>query len=113
SRLSRPQPLALSPFVKFQVWRPFSMSSFSSSSFGAARLLQTCAAFALLLATACGGGHKEANWPPVAKKWFDRAKHSYAEGDMADARLASENALSALPDEPKVRIIAAEFAMAE
>lgn len=72
-----------------------------------------CAFLLLLLTAACGGSQKAAEWPPVAKKWFDRATHSYENGDIEDARLASENALSALPDEPKVRLVAAEIAMAE
>lgn len=72
-----------------------------------------CALVVLSLQVACGAGQKQAEWPPVAKKWFDRATHSYAHGDIEDARLASDNALSALPDEPKVRLLAAEIAMAE
>jgi hypothetical protein len=63
--------------------------------------------------TGCGGAHKGAEWPPVAKKWFDRAQHSYRNGDLDDARLAADNALVELPDEPKVRLIAADIAMAE
>ena len=67
----------------------------------------------IVILVACGGSQKRAEWPPVAKKWYERAKYSYAQGDIVDARLASENALAALPDEPKVRLIAAEIAMAE
>lgn len=67
----------------------------------------------LLLASGCAGGAKEPKWPPTAKKWFDRATHSYQSGDLEDARLASNNALAQLPDEPEVRIIAAKVAMAE
>lgn len=63
--------------------------------------------------TACGGMQKGSEWPPVAKKWFDRAKHSYRNGDLEDARLSADNALAELPDEPKVRLIAADIAMAE
>lgn len=63
--------------------------------------------------SACGGMQKGAEWPPVAKKWFDRAKHSYQNGDLEDARHAAENALAELPDEPKVRLIAADIALAE
>lgn len=63
--------------------------------------------------SACGGMQKGAEWPPVAKKWFERAKHSYQNGDLEDARLSADNALAELPDEPKVRLIAADIAMAE
>jgi tetratricopeptide (TPR) repeat protein len=76
-------------------------------------ILRIFALLLLLSTVACGGGQKAAEWPPVAKKWFDRATHSYQNGDIEDARLASENALSALPDEPEVRLVAAEIAMAE
>jgi hypothetical protein len=68
---------------------------------------------ALAFACGCAGGAKKAEWPPTAKKWFDRANHSYLHGDMEDAKLASDNALTQLPHEPKVRIIAAKIAMAE
>ncbi len=62
---------------------------------------------------ACATGPRQAAWPPTAKKWYDRAEHSYQSGDLDDARLASENALASLPDEAKVRLIAAKIAMAE
>lgn len=68
---------------------------------------------AILLASACAPTPQEAKWPPTAKKWFDRAAHSYQTGDLDDARLASDNALAALPNEPEVRLVAAQVAMAE
>ncbi len=67
----------------------------------------------ILLLCACATGPKVPEWPPTAKKWFDRAEHSYRVGDLDDARLASENALSALPDEPQVKMVAAKVALAE
>lgn len=67
----------------------------------------------LLLTVGCAGGSKKAEWPPAAKKWFDRASYSYLHGDIEDAQLASDNALAQLPHEPKVRIIAAKIAMAQ
>lgn len=67
-----------------------------------------------MISLACAGAkHGEANWPPVAKKWFDRAEHSYQSGDMEDAELAVENALSSLPGETQVKVLAAQIAMAE
>src|SRR5690606_11382613 len=67
-----------------------------------------------MISLACAGAKQgEANWPPVAKKWFDRAEHSYQSGDMEDAELAVENALSSLPGETRVKVLAAQIAMAE
>ena len=54
----------------------------------------------------------EASWPPAAKQWFDRATQSYRTGDMEDAQTSAENALRMLPDEPRVRLIAARIALA-
>lgn len=82
------------------------------------RYLRSAFPLALLLPlsvalTGCGAGQKQPKWPEAAKKWFDRAEHSYQVGDLDDARLASENALAALPNEAEVRIVAAKIAMAE
>ncbi len=67
-----------------------------------------------LLSLACAGAKpKEAGWPPVAKKWFDRAEHSYQTGDLEDAEMAIENALSSLPNETDVKLLAAQIAMAD
>lgn len=67
-----------------------------------------------MISLACAGSKQgEANWPPVAKKWYDRAEHSYQSGDMEDAELAVENALSSLPGETRVKLLAAQIAMAE
>ncbi len=65
------------------------------------------------LLSGCGSAQRSAQWPPVAKKWFERAEHSYKTGDLDDARLSIDNALQELPDEPKVRLLSAEIAMAE
>ena len=54
----------------------------------------------------------EAAWPPTAKKWFDRAETGYRTADMEDAELAVENALRLLPQEEKVRVLAARIALA-
>ena len=86
------------------------------SSFGPLATLLVAGVFVLSAAlslSACGGMKKSAEWPPVAKKWFDRAEHSYRTGDLEDARHAAENALAELPDEPRVRLIAADIALAE
>lgn len=61
----------------------------------------------------CGGSAAAPEWPPVAKKWYDRAEHSFKTGDLEDAKHAAENALLALPQEPAVRLVAARIALAE
>ena len=76
-------------------------------------LMRGAALSTLLVLSACAGGNSEAKWPPQAKKWFDRAEHSYVHGDIEDAHLASENALKALPHEPSVRLMAGRIALAE
>lgn len=57
-------------------------------------------------------GARGPEWPPQAQKWFDRADHSYRTGDIGDAEHAVDQALKALPGEAKVRILAAEIALA-
>ena len=52
-------------------------------------------------------------WPPLAKKWYERGKHSYHVGDVEDAELAVGNALRLLPDHPKVKLLAARVALAQ
>lgn len=77
------------------------------------KLFLLAAALSFSVLTGCAGRGAAAKWPPEAKKWFDRGEHSYVTGDIEDARLSSENALRALPDEPSVRMLAARVAMAE
>lgn len=55
----------------------------------------------------------EADWPPLAKKWFDRAEVSFRHGDMEDARLAIDNALRVVPDREQARLLSAGIALAE
>lgn len=75
--------------------------------------LPSITAATFLLLTACGPAlPPEAEWPPQAKKWFDRAELSYRGGDVEDADLAVENALRMLPDEASVRVLAARIALA-
>jgi hypothetical protein len=74
-------------------------------------------AWPLALAFALGAcaqfGGAEASWPPLAKKWFERAEASYRQGDIEDAEHSIGNALRVLPREPKVRMLAARIALAE
>ncbi len=68
--------------------------------------------FALALClTACGASQSEPEWPPLAKKWFDRANASYHQGDMDDAQLAVENAIRVDSKRPEVRLLAAQVAL--
>jgi hypothetical protein len=83
----------------------------------AARLLAAIAAPAALAAiafaaAACGP-------PPDAKsargalgdKWYERAKESYAAGDVEDATEAIRSALKASPDDVEVRVLGARLAL--
>jgi hypothetical protein len=55
----------------------------------------------------------EAKWPPLAQRWYDRARASYQHGDFEDAGVAIDNAMRLLPKEPAVRVLAARVALAE
>lgn len=62
----------------------------------------------------CGGAATgKAAWPEGARQWFERAEASYRQGDIEDAAEASEQALRALPSEPKVKLLAAQVALAQ
>ncbi|HVW25787.1 MAG TPA: hypothetical protein VHC69_10475 [Polyangiaceae bacterium] len=52
-------------------------------------------------------------WPPLAKKWFERAQASYHEVDFDDAALAIDNALRVEPHREEIRVLAARVALAE
>jgi hypothetical protein len=56
-------------------------------------------------------GPGEAEWPPLAKKWFDRAQASFQAGDIEDAETAVDSALHADPHRPEIRILAARVAL--
>src|SRR5262245_35954416 len=67
----------------------------------------------LLLLSGCGAaGPGEAEWPPLAKKWFDRADASFKAGDIEDAESAVDNALHADKVRPAIRVLAARIALA-
>lgn len=71
----------------------------------------------LLLATLAVGcaaaGPGEAEWPPLAKKWFERAEASFKAGDVEDAETAIQSALHADPQRPEIRLVAARIALAQ
>ncbi len=78
---------------------------------GAFRRLATLSLLPIIVA--CGGAlsNKEAEWPPLAKKWYDRAASSLKVGDMQDAALASENALRLDSQRPEIKLVAAKIAL--
>lgn len=69
--------------------------------------------FAALAVAACTpAAAPEANWPPLAKKWYDRATVSYRAVDVEDAQQAVENALRIDPHREEIRVLAARIALA-
>lgn len=54
----------------------------------------------------------DADFPPLAKKWFERATASYHEVDFEDAELSVDNALRIEPKREEIRILAARLALA-
>lgn len=63
--------------------------------------------------TACSSAPLEPEWPPLAKKWFDRASASYHEVDFDDAAIAVDNALRVDPHRQEVRVLSARVALAQ
>jgi len=51
--------------------------------------------------------------PPTADKWFQRAKQAYSVADIEDARDSVKKALSSVPDDKEVRMLAARIALAQ
>ncbi len=49
---------------------------------------------------------------PMAQKWFDRAQASYRAVDIEDAQDAINEALRVAPDDPELRLLAANLALA-
>lgn len=75
--------------------------------------LTAALATALLLSACSGAVGPGADWPPVGRKWFERAEASFRQGDMEDARLAIDNALRVMPDKEEARLLSAKVALAE
>jgi hypothetical protein len=70
------------------------------------------ALLAALSGSCAAAGPGEADWPPLAKKWFDRAEASFHTGDVEDADTAIESALHTDPHRPEIRLLAARIALA-
>lgn len=60
----------------------------------------------------CGGIGGGAEFPPTAKRWYDRGEKSYRAGDLEDAELAAENALRAAPEREETRLLVGRVALA-
>lgn len=83
--------------------RPFSLS-------------RALATLLVAVVPACGGataGSADADWPPLGKKWFERAQASFQSGDTEDARLSIDNALRVVPDSTEARLLSAKIALAD
>lgn len=72
----------------------------------------TAIAAILMTVAGCSGAAGEAAWPPLSKKWFDRAEVSFHQGDVDDASLAIDNAVRVDPHRPEIRLLAAKIALA-
>lgn len=70
-----------------------------------------CVCTAAATIAGCGPG-LQADFPPLAKKWFERATASYHEVDFEDAELSVDNALRIEPKREEIRILAARVALA-
>ncbi len=69
---------------------------------------------ALLLLGGCSSApNQEAAWPPISKKWYDRATQSFHQGDIDDASLSVENALRVDDKRGEIRVLAAKIALAK
>jgi len=74
----------------------------------AALLLAPLAAFS----AACSDATPDAQFPPVAKQWFERGNASFQSGDLEDAELAVANALRSAPNHPDTKLLAGRVSLA-
>jgi hypothetical protein len=65
------------------------------------------------LSLACEPAARTPEWPPLSKKWFERAAASYHEVDFDDAELSVDNALRVEPNREEIRLLAARVALAQ
>jgi hypothetical protein len=59
------------------------------------------------------GAQREAEWPPVAKKWYDRAARSFGDLDVADAEASIAKAIELEPGRPAARLLASSIALSQ
>ena len=72
----------------------------------------TALVLAIGCAIACGPVALTPDWPPLSKKWFDRALASYHEVDFEDAELSIASALRVEPRREEIRLLSARVALA-
>ena len=77
------------------------------------RRLASSIIVALAAGAACTPAVLAPEWPPLAKKWFERAQASYHEVDFDDAALSIDNALRVEPHREEIRLLAARVALGE
>ncbi|HEU4583494.1 MAG TPA: hypothetical protein VFS67_34790 [Polyangiaceae bacterium] len=68
------------------------------------------------LSVACGaalGAGEEASWPEATRKWFERARASFASLDIHDAQLSIQNVLQQERDSPAAHTLAASIALSQ
>jgi len=70
------------------------------------------AAFGAAVVLGCSGG-SGAEWPPVQKKWFERAQGSFENLDFEDAEAACDNALKIDKGREEVRLLSAQISLAD
>ncbi|MGE0324437.1 MAG: hypothetical protein AB7K71_11145 [Polyangiaceae bacterium] len=64
--------------------------------------------------TPLGAGEGEGPaWPPLSKKWYDRALVSYRAADIEDAETSIDNALRITPEKEEVKLLGARVALAK
>src|SRR3982751_3987888 len=74
--------------------------------------LVACAGALSSALTGCGGTSGGAEFPPTAKRWYERGERSYRAGDLEDADLSAENALRAAPEREETRLLVGRVALA-
>ncbi|MDQ2646319.1 MAG: hypothetical protein M3020_21075 [Myxococcota bacterium] len=86
--------------------------SISRASFS---LRRSSAWISVVVLTGCTASFAsgDAEWPPTARKWFDRAEASFRVGDTEDARAAVDNALRVVPNREEARLLSAKIALAD
>jgi hypothetical protein len=79
------------------------------------RLRRSSAWISVVVLTGCTASFAsgDAEWPPTARKWFDRAEASFRVGDTEDARAAVDNALRVVPRREEARVLSAKIALAD
>ncbi len=89
------------------------MFTVSQLSRNVLRITATSLFCAFIASCAGTAPNQQAAWPPLVKKWYDRAAASLKVGDMQDAELSAENALRLEPQRYEVKLLAAKVALSQ